>query len=94
MLLVVMLILMFANLVMLLKGVLGYDFRDNRIMVIAGAAMIMLYWWLEIAPPDWGYLSVFSAVVHRRGWNFTTICREKVEPFSLVGLECVCCLRK
>ena len=58
MLLVVMLILMFANLVMLLKGVLGYDFRDNRIMVIAGAAMIMLYWWLEIAPPDWG-ISLF-----------------------------------
>ena len=58
MLLVVMLILMFANLVMLLKGVLGYDFRDNRIMVIEGAAMIMLYWWLEIAPPDWG-ISLF-----------------------------------
>ena len=77
------LVLELLSLIVLFKGVLGYDFRDNRLWVAAGIAMFSVQWVLETIFHNEGtslmlvefYVPALSAVIMFKGekWNIFLI---------------------
>lgn len=57
------LVLELLSLVVLFKGVLGYEFRNNRLWVAAGIAMFAVQWVLMAVNPNIAYIGLFREVL-------------------------------